>query len=175
MIRCLVLTLAISCAACFGSARDKAVVATNTTQSVLSAVDEVWSPIVQQEIAKAHALDDAGYKAAMAPYMVIQEVIEESRRATQLLNLAVQTWDAQADEGAMFREVVPCVVQDLQLARALLKGQPSAPVQVLQALTVIEAGLEALAKPGAKCAAKAPDKVPAALPLASAANAGVSP
>lgn len=152
MMRWLLIALVTCCAACFGSAREDAVLATNTTQSVLGAVDEVWAPIVQQEIAKAKVLDDAGYKQALAPYLVVQEAIEQARRASQLMNLAVQTWDAQHDGGAMFQEIVPCVVQDLQLVRALLKGhEATAPPQLTQALNVIEATLSALAKPGAVC------------------------
>lgn len=151
MTRFLVMILIALSAAC-ATARDTAVATTNTAQDVLKAVDDVWAPIVQDEIAKKRLLDDAAYKQAMAPILVVQEAIEQARRATQLLHLAVQTWDAQADAGAMWREIVPCVIQDLQLVRALLRGEEAhAPPQLTQALNVIEISLIALAKPGSTC------------------------
>jgi hypothetical protein len=169
MMRWLLALLALTVAACAHSAHDSAVLATNTTQNVLQAVDEVWTPIVQEQIEKAKTLDDAAYKDALAPYQIIQEAIEEARRATQLLNLAVQTWDAQSDEGAMFGEVVPCVVQDVQLIRALLIARPTVPPQIVTALRVIETSLGALGTPGATCARAKPAAVLAA------ATAGATP
>lgn len=154
-MRWLVCLLILTAAACAGSMRDRAVVATNTAQTVLASVDDVWAPIVQDEIAKANKLDDASYAARMAPFKIVTEAIEEARHATQLLNLAVQTWDAQADEGAMFRDIVPCVVQDLQLVRALLRGhEATAPPELTQALNLIEVGLIALQRPGTTCKRK---------------------
>jgi len=150
-----VIALTVMAAACAGSLRDNATLATNTAQSVLTAVDDVWAPLVQDEIAKARGMDDEGYKQHMAAFVVVNEAIEEARRATQLLNLAVQTWDAQADGGHMFTEIVPCVVQDLQLIRALLRGhEANAPPQLTQALNIIEISLIALSKPGATCVRK---------------------
>lgn len=164
----LLLSLTLT-AACAGTARDNAALATNTAQSVLTAVDEVWAPIVQDEIAKARLLSDDAYREHMAAFTVVNEAIEEARRATQLLNLAVQTWDAQADGGHMFAEMVPCVIQDLQLVRALLRGhEANAPPQLTQALNLIEISLTALTQPGATCKRKV------RAPIVTAA-AGVTP
>lgn len=161
---CLLISLLAMTTACLGSARDDAALATNTTQAVLTAVDEVWAPIVQDEIDKARALDDAAYKQHMAAFTMVNEAIEEARRATQLLNLAVQTWDAQADGGHMFGEIVPCVLQDLQLVRALLRGHEAiAPPQLSQSLNVIELSLGAMTKPGVTCKQKPRVQTPIAV------------
>lgn len=151
-IRCMLLTMALlACTAC-GAARDTAARTTNTAQAVLAAVDDAWAPIVQAQIDAGKQLDDAAYKEHMATLTVVNDAIDTARQATQLLNLAVQVWDAQADGGAMFYETIPCVVQDLQLVRALLiPHQATAPPQLGQALTLIEAALGALAKPGSVC------------------------
>lgn len=151
-----ILMLVWLCTACMGSAREDAALATNTAQGVLTAVDEVWAPILQDRIAQAKALDDAQYRQHMQPYLAIHEAIESARRGSQILNLAVQTWDAQQTEGAMWREVAPCVIRELQLARALLVPHAlSVPPQLMQALTLIEAALITLTPSGA-CKAQPP-------------------
>lgn len=156
MMRCILLTMVLLVSTACGTLRDTAAQTTNTAQSVLTAVDEVWAPIVQAQINDAKQLDDTAYREHMATYLVVNEAIEQARRATQLLNLAVQVWDSQADGGAMFYETIPCVIQDLQLVRALLIPHASAPPQVAQALSLIESALAAMAKPGAVCKRPAP-------------------
>ena len=151
-MHCTLIAVLLAITACSGSARDDAALATNTAQSVLTAVDDIWAPIVADEIAKARTLDDAQYQARMASFTVVNDAIESARRATQLLNLAVQTWDAKSDGGKMFAALVPCVLQDVRLIRVLLKEHArTVPSQVAQALTVIEMSLTGLADPGATC------------------------
>ena len=170
---CVMLLLTLATVAC-ATARDDAAYATNTAQSVLSAVDEVWAPIVQSEIARSKPLDDAAYREHMEPWLAVQELIESARRATQLLNLAVQTWDAQADGGAMWREVVPCVIQDLQLARALLiPREANAPPQLTRALSLVESMLAVVFVPLGKCPGKRSDETIPAVPPHPAASAAL--
>jgi hypothetical protein len=122
-MRALTIASMLSAIGCAGSASlDRAQMATDLTRSLLTLLDDTFSPLWTAALAAANRAnpdDDVAYHEAIAPQELVFHLIEKARRQHAVLTIAVSRWEQTGDSSA-FQHELPCAIRTFdELAQAL--------------------------------------------------------
>ncbi len=116
----LFLVMGMGCASTQGL--DAATRATNALGRTLTVWDVTMAPELKQELHEANTdypTDEVAYAAAARGPLELYRAFERVRDAQRWLHLAVEQWE-RGDAGAMWDEVVPCALLELDHVIELL-------------------------------------------------------
>jgi hypothetical protein len=94
-----------------GPSLSQAIAVHNTAKHVVEAADAAVTPVYRAAAEAADVKfpdDEVAYSVAMADFNALAEALTTAKKVEQGLNLAIDQWQAGADDGHMTKEVAAC-------------------------------------------------------------------
>lgn len=111
MLKVLLMATLLLAGCASGPSLSQAIAVHNTAKHVIEAADAAVTPVYHAAAESADAKypdDEVAYGVAMADYNAISEALINAKKVEQGLNLAIDQWQAGADDGHMTKEVAAC-------------------------------------------------------------------
>lgn len=117
VMRVMLMAVCLVSACASGPTLEQAITLHNVTRHIVQSADDAIAPAyaaAAEEADRAHPDDEVAYQAAMADFNAAKEALIIAKRIEQGMHLAVDQWQAGADDGRMAREVAACGSESLK-------------------------------------------------------------